>query len=136
MNIGKISHIGIAVENIEQHLALYRDILGLPSGGTEIVEDQGVKVAFFEVGDSRLELLEATAADSPVGKFLEKRGGKPAVHHIALCVPDVEAALETAKKRGARLVDEQPRRGAHGTKIAFLHPKTTGGILIELCQEN
>lgn len=135
MDIKKISHIGIAVESIEQHLALYADILGLEPGGTEIVEDQGVKVAFFSVGESRLELLEPLSPDSPIGKFLAKRDGKPGVHHLALAVSDVEASLSEAKSKGARLVDEQPRKGAHGAMIAFLHPKTTGGVLVELCQE-
>ena len=129
---GKINHIGIAVKNLEASMPLYRDVLGMTFEGTEEVNDQRVRVAFFAIGESRIELLEPTTPDSPVAKFLEKNG--EGVHHVAYQVADVEAALETLRNTGVRLIDEQPRRGAHGTQIAFLHPKATGGVLTELCQ--
>lgn len=129
---GKINHIGIAVKNLEASMSLYRDVLGMTFEGTEEVNDQRVRVAFFAIGESRIELLEPTTPDSPVAKFLEKNG--EGVHHVAYQVTDVAAALETLRNTGVRLIDEQPRRGAHGTQIAFLHPKATGGVLTELCQ--
>jgi methylmalonyl-CoA/ethylmalonyl-CoA epimerase len=126
----KISHIGIAVTSIEEAALFYRDVLGMEFEGTEVVAEQKVKVAFFVVGESRIELLEPTAADSPVAKFLEKNG--PGVHHIAYEVADLEQRL--AQSEGIRLIDESPRTGAHKTQIAFLHPKASGGVLTELCQ--
>lgn len=129
---GKINHIGIAVNNIEASLPFYRDTLGMTFEGDEVVAEQKVKVAFLAVGESRIELLEPTADDSPVAKFLEKNG--EGVHHIAYEVVDLSAALADLKRDGVRLIDETPRRGAHGTSIAFLHPKATGGVLTELCQ--
>jgi len=129
---GKINHIGIAVKNLETSMTLYRDVLGMSFEGTEEITDQRVRVAFFAVGESRIELLEPTTPDSPVARFLEKNG--EGVHHVAYQVDDVAAALESLRTAGVRLIDEQPRRGAHGTQIAFLHPKATGGVLTELCQ--
>lgn len=129
----KISHIGIAVKNIDHHLPLYRDIMGMEFEGTEIVAEQKVKVAFFVIGESRIELLEPTAEDSPVARFLEKNG--EGVHHIAYEVEDLEIALADLRQRNIRLIDETPRCGAHGTRIAFLHPKSTGGVLTELCEK-
>jgi len=129
---GKINHIGIAVKNLEASMPLYRDVLGMTFEGTEEVTDQRVRVAFFAVGESRIELLEPTTPDSPVARFLEKNG--EGVHHVAYQVDDVAAALEGLRDAGVRLIDEQPRHGAHGTQIAFLHPKATGGVLTELCQ--
>jgi len=129
---GKINHIGIAVKNLEASMPLYRDVLGMTFEGTEEVNDQRVRVAFFAIGESRIELLEPTTPDSPVAKFLEKNG--EGVHHVAYQVADVAAALEELRNTGVRLIDEHPRRGAHGTQIAFLHPKATGGVLTELCQ--
>ena len=128
----KINHIGIAVKNLEASLPFYRDTLGMTFEGDEVVTEQKVKVAFLAVGDSRIELLEPTAADSPVAKFLEKNG--EGVHHIAYEVVDLTLALAELKRDGVRLIDETPRSGAHGTSIAFLHPKATGGVLTELCQ--
>lgn len=128
----KISHIGIAVTSIEDATPFYRDTLGMAFEGTEVVAEQKVKVAFFAVGESRIELLEATSADSPVAKFLEKHG--PGVHHIAYEVADLEQRLAQLKAEGVRLIDESPRMGAHHTRIAFMHPKTSGGVLTELCQ--
>lgn len=129
---GKINHIGIAVANLEESLPFYRDILGMAFEGTEEVAEQKVRVAFLAVGESRIELLEPTAPDSPVARFLEKNG--PGVHHLAYQVEDLEQTLADLKQLGVRLVDEVPRNGAHGTRIAFLHPKASGGVLTELCQ--
>ena len=129
---GKINHIGIAVNNIEASLPFYRDTLGMMYEGDEVVAAQKVKVAFLAVGESRIELLEPTADDSPVAKFLTKNG--EGVHHIAYEVADLKAALADLRRDGVRLIDETPRCGAHGTSIAFLHPKATGGVLTELCQ--
>ena len=129
---GKINHIGIAVNSLEASLPFYRDTLGMTYEGDEVVAEQKVKVAFLAIGESRIELLEPTADDSPVAKFLAKNG--EGVHHIAYEVADLEAALAEMKREGVRLIDETPRGGAHGTAIAFLHPKATGGVLTELCQ--
>ena len=128
----KISHIGIAVENIEAALPFYRDVLGLEFEGTEVVAEQKVRVAFLAIGESRIELLEPTAPDSPVAKFLEKNG--PGVHHLAFEVDGLEGRLASLKGEGVRLIDEMPRIGAHHTRIAFLHPKASGGVLTELCE--
>jgi len=128
----KINHIGIAVKNIETATPLYRDVLGMCFEGVEEVPDQKVRVAFFVVGESRIELLEPTSPDSPVARFLEKNG--EGIHQLAYQVDDLAATLEQLRGAGVRLIDEQPRCGAHGTRIAFLHPKATGGVLTELCQ--
>ena len=128
----KISHIGIAVANIEEALPFYRDVLGLEFEGTEVVEEQKVRVAFLVIGESRIELLEPTAPDSPVAKFLEKNG--PGVHHLAYQVEGLQGRLDALKGQGVRLIDETPRTGAHHTHIAFLHPKASGGVLTELCE--
>lgn len=132
--VGKINHIGIAVKSIEAASAFYRGTLGMKFEGTEVVAEQKVKVAFFAVGESRVELLEPTADDSPVAKFLEKNG--EGVHHIAYEVADLERALASLKAQNVRLIDETPRCGAHGTRIAFLHPKASSGVLTELCQSD
>ncbi|MCH7814879.1 MAG: methylmalonyl-CoA epimerase [Planctomycetes bacterium] len=128
----QIDHIGIAVRSIEQAVGLYRDVLSLPFEGLEEVEDQKVKVAFFTVGQVRVELLEPTDADSPIAEFLDQRG--PGLHHVAYRVDDLAATLAALKAAGIRLIDESPRDGAHGMKIAFAHPKSTGGVLTEFCQ--
>jgi methylmalonyl-CoA/ethylmalonyl-CoA epimerase len=128
----KISHIGIAVTSIEAAAPFYRDVLGMQFEGTEVVAEQKVKVAFFAVGESRIELLEPTAEDSPVAKFLAKNG--PGVHHVAYEVADLEQRLAALKAEGVRLIDEAPRTGAHNTRIAFMHPKASGGVLTELCE--
>ena len=130
--IGKIDHLGIAVRSIEAAMPLYTGMLGLELHEIEEVEDQKVRTAVFPVGESRIELLEPTSPDSPVAKFLEKRG--EGIHHVALGVQDVASALAKLKAEGARLIDEAPRRGAGGAMIAFIHPKSTGGVLLELCQ--
>jgi methylmalonyl-CoA/ethylmalonyl-CoA epimerase len=128
----KINHVGIAVKSLAASIPFYRDVLGMAFEGTEEVADQKVRVAFLAIGESRIELLEPTAADSPVARFLEKNG--EGVHHIAYQVEDLAEALARLKVQGVRLVDEVPRRGAHGTQIAFLHPKASGGVLTELCE--
>jgi len=132
MQTKKINHIGIAVKNIEVSGPFYRDVLGMALEGTEEVAEQQVKVAFLAVGESRIELLEPTSPTSPVARFLEKNG--EGIHHVAYEVADLEAVLADLKAKGVRLIDEVPRAGAHGTRIAFLHPKATGGVLTELCQ--
>jgi methylmalonyl-CoA/ethylmalonyl-CoA epimerase len=132
MTVQKIDHIGIAVESIEQWIGFYRDVLGLEYGGSEEVPEQKVRVAFLTIGESSIELLEPTSEDSPIAKFLEKRGS--GIHHIAIQVDDIEAALARHHEAGARLIDNEPRIGAHNMKIAFIHPKASGGVLLELCQ--
>lgn len=128
----KISHLGIAVASIEEATPYYRDVLGMEFEGTEVVEEQKVRVAFFVVGESRIELLEPTCDDSPVAKFMAKNGS--GIHHVAYEVEDLVAELARLKEAGVRLIDEAPRKGAHGASIAFLHPKASGGVLTELCQ--
>ncbi|TFG31326.1 methylmalonyl-CoA epimerase [Candidatus Thorarchaeota archaeon] len=132
MSVEKIAHIGIAVESIEKWISFYRDVLGLEYTGSEDVPEQKVRVAFLTIGESSIELLEPTSEDSPIAKFLETRGS--GIHHIAIQVDDIEAALARHHDAGARLIDNEPRIGAHDMKIAFIHPKTSGGVLIELCQ--
>jgi len=132
MEILKIDHLGIAVNSIDQGKEFWTDILGLAFEGTETVEAQKVTTAFFPVGESEVELLESTAPDGPVAKYIEKRG--QGIQHIAFRVKDVEAALAELKEKGVQLIDQKPRNGAGGAKIAFLHPKATGGVLVELCE--
>ena len=132
MAVEKIAHIGIAVESIEQWIGFYRDVLGLDYGGFEEVPEQKVRVAFLTIGESSIELLEPTSDESPIAKFLEKRGS--GIHHIAIQVDDIEAALARHREAGARLIDNEPRIGAHNMKIAFIHPKASGGVLLELCE--
>ena len=129
----KIHHIGIATEGINEAANLWRDLLGLEADHTEEVLGQKVRVCMLPVGESRLELLEPVAADSPISKFLEKRGG--GVHHIAIAVDDIQSALADLKAKGARLIDETPRTGAGGCLVAFVHPSSTGGVLLELVQD-
>jgi methylmalonyl-CoA/ethylmalonyl-CoA epimerase len=128
----KIDHIGIATRQLEEGLAVWRDALGLQLDRTEEVAEQGVRIAMLQVGDTHIELLEALNPDSPVGKFLAKRG--PGIHHIAVEVPDIKAALAELRDKGARLIDEAPRVGAGGCLVAFVHPSTTKGVLLELVQ--
>jgi len=130
--ISKINHIGIAVQSIEATLPFYREQLGMEFLGSEEVVEQKVKVAMLAVGESKIELLEPTSPDSPVAKFLEKNG--QGIHHVAYEVADIEAALVKMLAEGARMIDEKPRTGAHGTLIAFVHPKSSHGVLTELCQ--
>jgi methylmalonyl-CoA/ethylmalonyl-CoA epimerase len=129
----KINHLGIATNGIDEALKFWRDALGLENVHTETVEDQKVRVAMLPIGDTRIELLEATSEDSPIAKFLEKRGG--GIHHIAVEVENIEDALVKLKKQGARLIDEKPRVGAEGCLIAFVHPSSSNGVLLELIQK-
>jgi methylmalonyl-CoA/ethylmalonyl-CoA epimerase len=126
-----LDHIGIAVESIESGLAIYRT-LGIEADSIEEVADQGVRVAFLPVGDSRIELLEPTRDDSPVARHLERRGA--GLHHISLRVPDIRSAMARLSEAGFRLLSEEPVRGAHGCLVCFIHPKSAGGVLIELSQ--
>ena len=132
MNATVIDHIGIAVSSIAESLPFWESALGVKCTGTETVEDQKVTTAFLPIKDSEIELLEATSPESPIAKFIEKKG--EGIHHLAIRVDDLEKALAELKDKGVRLIDEQPRRGAGGAMIAFLHPKATGGILLELSQ--
>jgi len=132
MKVLKVDHIGIAVPNLEESLKFYEGVLGLKAEDTEVVEAQKVKVAFLPTGDSEMELLESTDPDGPIAKFIEKKGA--GIQHVALRVDDIEAALAELKEAGVKLIDEKPRYGAGGARIAFLHPKATGGVLLELCQ--
>lgn len=129
----KIDHIGIATRGIDETAQFYRDVLGLEVAETEEVPEQKVRVAMLPIGESRIELLEATSDDSPISRFLEKRG--PGIHHIAVRVDDIQAALTDLKQKGARLIDPEPRRGAGGCLVAFVHPSSTGGVLLELVQK-
>lgn len=127
-----VDHIGIAVRSIEEAKKIY-EILGLIVEGEDVVEDQGVRVAFIKVGETRIELLEPLNEDSPVSKFIEKRG--EGIHHIALLVEGIEDKLKKLELQGIALIDKEPRVGAHGTRIAFIHPKSTNGVLLELCEK-
>ncbi|MBX3266346.1 MAG: methylmalonyl-CoA epimerase [Acidobacteria bacterium] len=128
----KINHLGIATNGIENALKFWEDALGLENVHTEVVEDQKVRVAMLPIGESRVELLEPTSDDSPISKFLEKRGG--GIHHIAVEVEDIVASLARLKAQGMQLIDEEPRIGAEGCLVAFVHPKASGGVLLELVQ--
>jgi len=132
MEITHIEHIGIAVKSIEEQLPYYEGVLGLKCYNIETVEDQKVKTAFFKIGQTKIELLEPTDEDSTIAKFIEKKG--EGVHHIAFATKNVEEALREMESKGIRLIDQHPRRGAEGLNIAFLHPKSTGGVLTELCE--
>ena len=133
MDISHIEHLGIAVRCIADHLPYYEKVLGLKLYKTEEVADQKVRTAFFQVGQTKIELLEPTDEDSAVAKFIEKRG--EGIHHIAFAVPDVQEALDEASSNGIQLIDKTPREGAEEMMIAFLHPKSTHGVLTELCMK-
>lgn len=132
MNINYIEHIGIAVKDLQAAIHYYEDILGLACYAVEEVEDQKVKTAFFKVGQTKIELLESTSPDGPIGKFIEKKG--EGVHHIAFAVDNLEEQLTDAENKGVQLIDKVPRKGAEGLHIAFLHPKSTHSVLTELCE--
>lgn len=133
MNISHIEHIGIAVKNLEESIQFYEDVLGLKCYSIEEVADQKVKTAFFMVGQTKVELLESTDPEGPIGKFIEKKG--EGVHHMAFAVKGIEDALAKMDEKGIRLIDKAPRKGAEGLDIAFLHPKSTHGVLMELCED-
>jgi methylmalonyl-CoA epimerase len=128
----KVDHIGIAVKSLAEAVKVYQDAIGLDVSGYDEVDDQGVRVAMLTIGESRIELLEPTREDSPIEKFMMKRG--EGIHHIAVRVDDIEQALERLKASGVRLIDSTPRRGAHNTRIAFIHPSSTHGVLLELVE--
>ena len=128
-----IEHIGIAVKNLEESIMYYESVLGLKCYAIEEVKDQKVKTALFLVGQTKIELLESTDPDGPIGKFIEKRG--EGIHHLAFAVEDLPGALREAEGKGVQLIDKSPRRGAEGFNIAFLHPKSTHGVLTELCSK-
>lgn len=130
--ITNINHIGIAVTKLADQIPFYRDILQLQFKGTEEVPDQKVRVAIFRVGEVQIELLEPTSPDSPIAKFIENRG--EGIHHIAYQSNDIESDIRDFLAKNIRMIDEQPRAGAHGTRIAFLHPKSSGKVLTEICQ--
>lgn len=132
MNVMKVDHIGIAVKNLDETLKFYTDILGLTLQGTEVVEAQKVRVAFLPVGDTEIELLESTSEDGPIAKFIEKNG--EGVQHIAFKVDNLEEAIEEMKAKGMMMIDDSPRYGAGGAKIAFMHPKSTHRVLVELSE--
>ena len=132
MKIKRIAHLGVAIKDPDPPKKLYGDNLNLEFIGDEEVATQKVKVSFFKVGESSIELLQPTAPDSPVAKFLENKG--EGFHHLALEVEDIDAAVAELKAAGVRLIDETPREGAHGTRVAFIHPKATFGLMVELVQ--
>ena len=133
METTHIEHIGIAVRNLEESIKFYEDTFGLKCYAIEEVKDQKVRTAFFEVGQTKIELLESTEPDGPISKFIEKRG--EGVHHLAFAVKNIESALTETEEKGIQVIDKQPRKGAEGLEIAFLHPKSTFGVLIELCEK-
>jgi len=133
MKITHIEHIGIAVKSIDEAISFYEEVLGLKCYAIEEVKDQKVKTAFFMVGQTKIELLESTDAEGPVGKFIEKKG--QGIHHLAFAVEDVAGALPEIEEKGIRVIDKTPRKGAEGLNIGFLHPKSTFGVLTELCED-
>lgn len=132
-DIRNLEHIGIAVANMEEANAMYTALLGVKPYKTEEVESEGVKTSFFKTGSSKVELLEATNPDSPIARFIEKRGG--GIHHVAFEVEDIHAAMKRMSDAGFRLLNEQPKKGADNKLVCFVHPKSAGGVLLELCQE-
>jgi methylmalonyl-CoA/ethylmalonyl-CoA epimerase len=131
MKIERIEHIGIAVSNLEEAILFYEKVLNLTCYAIEEVADQKVRTAFFKVGETKIELLESTDPEGPIGKYIEKKG--EGIHHIAFAVDDIETALNETAEKGIRLIDQTPRKGAEGLQIGFLHPKNTMGVLTEFC---
>ncbi len=131
--MNKIEHIGIAVKNIEEANKVYKSLLGEEHYKTEVVESEGVITSFFTCGESKIELLEGTSPDSPITRFIEKKG--EGIHHIAFHVDDIRTEVERLKKEGFRVLNEEPKRGADNKWVVFLHPKSSHGVLVELCQE-
>lgn len=133
MDITHIEHIGIAVKNLEESIKYYEEVLGMKCYAIEEVKDQKVKTAFFKVGQTKIELLESTDPEGPIGRFIEKKG--EGIHHLAFAVKNLAGALKEAEEKGVQLIDKTPRKGAEGLNIGFLHPKSTKGVLTELCEE-
>ncbi len=134
MEATHIEHIGIAVKNLEEAIKYYEDIIGLKCYSVEEVKEQKVKTAFLKIGQTKIELLESTEPDGPIGKFIEKRG--EGIHHIAFAVKNIAETLNEVESKGIQLIDKTPRKGAEGLDIGFLHPKSTHGVLTELCEDN
>ena len=134
MELSQIEHIGIACPSLEEAIPYYENVLGLKCYNIEVVEDQKVKTAFFKIGEVKLEILEPTSEESTIAKFIEKNGGRGGMHHIAFKTKDVAACLADAESKGVRLIAAAPRKGAEGLNIAFLHPKSTCGVLTEICE--
>ena len=132
MNVSRVDHIGIAVTNLDETIKFYEEVLGIKCEGTEVVEDQKVKVAFLPVGDTEIELLESTSEDGPIAKFIEKNG--EGIQHIAFRVDNIEEAIEYMQSKGMKMIDETARYGAGGAKIAFVHPKSSNRVLVELSE--
>jgi methylmalonyl-CoA/ethylmalonyl-CoA epimerase len=132
MKVMKIDHLGIAVNSVDEGKSFWEDVLGLKFEGAETVEEQKVTTAFFPVGESEIELLASTSPDGPIAKYIDKKG--QGIQHVAFRVENIEEALAELKEKGVKLIDEKPRKGAGGAKIAFLHPKATNGVLVELCE--
>jgi len=132
LNTKKIEHIGIAVKDLEETMNFYENMLGLEKMAVETVEDQGVNIAFFQLGETKIELLEPLNDESPIAKFIDKRS--EGIHHMAVLVEDIEAKIEDMKEKGARFIGDKPTKGADNMKIIFVHPKTTNGVLLELCE--
>ena len=132
MKVMKIDHLGIAVNSIDEGKSFWEDVLGLKFEGAETVEEQKVTTAFFPVGESEIELLASTSPDGPIAKYIDKKG--QGIQHVAFRVENIEETLAELKEKGVKLIDEKPRMGAGGAKIAFLHPKATNGVLVELCE--
>lgn len=130
--LGRIDHVGVAVEDLDAAIHLYAEVLGMPLVHREVVEQQGVEAVLLDVGESHVELLSPLGPDTPVGKFLAKKG--PGLHHVAYGVADIDATLATLKAAGTRLIDETPRVGIRGSRVAFVHPAATGGVLTEIVQ--
>ncbi len=133
MKLTHIEHLGIAVNNLEESIKFYEEKLGLKCYAIEEVPDQKVRTAFFKVGDTKIELLESTSPEGPIGKFIEKKG--EGIHHIAFHVDNLKESLNELQQKEVKLIDANPRKGAEGLNIAFLHPKSTGGVLTELCSD-
>jgi len=131
MELNKIEHIGIAVKNLEESIKFYEEILGLKCYLIEEVKDQKVKTAFFQIGETKIELLESTQPDGPIARFIEKKG--EGIHHIAFNTDDIKSSLQELKEKNIKLIDEEPRSGAENLDIAFIHPKSSNGVLIEIC---
>jgi len=133
MKTTHIEHIGIAVSDLAESIKYYEQVLGLKCYAIEEVKDQKVKTAFFKIGDTKIELLESTDTEGPIGKFIEKKG--EGIHHLAFAVESIDSALDEVKSKGIRLIDNSSRKGAEGLQIGFLHPKSTGGVLTEFCEK-
>lgn len=133
MKLDRVDHVGIAVVNLDESVKFYES-LGFTAKGYEVVEEQQVKVCFMPCGDSEFELLESTTPDGPIAKFIEKNGGRGGIQHVAVRVDDIDKALVELQEKGVRMIDQTPRYGAGGARIAFVHPKSTGGLLLELCE--